>query len=120
MEKVVRSKNVRREISVVAGPREWNDTRGSWLARVPRKVPTVSFRIVKALFYGEIDDPDHWAARDIRRAAELIEGRKEATALALQYQKIAGGLLAKDPDFYSEDAAALIHAARILSGLGST
>lgn len=110
-------RRVRKEIAIVAGPKDWGDTRESWLARVPRKVTTVSFRTVKALWYGEIDDPEHWAARDIRRAAELVQGRKEATDLALQYQKIAGGLLAKDPDFHSEDAAALIHAARILSGL---
>ncbi len=55
--------NVRNEISIVAGSREWGDTRESWLARVPRKVSTVTFRTVKALWYGEIDDPEHWAAR---------------------------------------------------------
>ena len=108
---------VRKEISVVAGAREWGDTRESWLARVPRKVPTVTFRTVKALFYGEIDDPDHWAARDIRRAAELIEARKEASSLASQFETIAGGLDATDPDFHSADTAALIHVARLLRGM---
>ena len=108
---------VREEIAIVAGPKNWGDTRESWLARVPKKVPTVSFRTVKALFYGEIDDPDHWAARDIRREAEIIQARKEATALADQYESIAGGLLAKDQDFHSEDVAALVHAARILRGM---
>jgi len=98
----------------VAGPREWGDTRESWLARVPRKVPTVSFRTVKALFYGEIDDPDHWAARDIRRAAEIIEARKEASALADQYQNIIGGLRAADENFYSADINRLERIARLL------
>jgi hypothetical protein len=105
---------MRKAIATVAGPRDWGDTRESWLARVPRKVPTVTFRTVKAIWYGEIDDPEHWAARDIRRAAELIEGRKETAALAAQYQTILGGLNARDPDFHSPDIAALVSALRAL------
>ena len=99
--------SVRKEIAIVAGPREWGDTRESWLARVPRKVTTVTFRTVKALWYSEIADPMHWAARDIRREAELIEGRKEAAAVAAQYETIIGGLRARDPDFHREDIASL-------------
>jgi hypothetical protein len=120
VEKSSGDKNVRREIAVVAGPKEWGDTRESWLARVPRKVPTVSFRTVKALFYGEIDDPDHWAARDIRRAAEIIEARKEASALADQYQNIIGGLRAADENFYSADIDRLERLARLLGALDSS
>jgi hypothetical protein len=120
MEKSSGVKSVRTEISVVAGPREWGDTRESWLARVPRRVSTVTFRTVKALWYGEIDDPDHWAARDIRRAAEIIEGRKETAALASQFVSVAGALNAKDADFHSSDVAALIGAARALRGQDRT
>lgn len=111
---------VRREIAIVAGPREWGDTRESWLARVPRKVKTVSFRTVKALWYGEIQSADHWAARDIRREAERIEieqARREAHSLADLYQSLAGALDVKDPDFHCEDINSLVHAARILRGL---
>lgn len=43
MEKSSGVKSVRSEISIVAGSREWGDTRESWLARVPRKVSTVTF-----------------------------------------------------------------------------
>lgn len=112
--------DVRKEIAIVAGPKDWGDTRESWLARVSRKVPTVSFRTVKALWYGEISNPDHWAARDIRREAETIKNaRREAAALADRYENIAGGLLAKDQDFHSADVAALVHAARILRGMDS-
>lgn len=111
---------VRKEIAIVAGPRGWGDTRESWLARVPRKVPTVSFRTVKALFYGEIDDPGHWAARDIRRAAEIIEARKEASALAVQYSRIAGGMRAQDENFYSADIDRLERIARLLGAVDST
>lgn len=116
MEKSSGVKNVRREIAIVAGPREWGDTRESWLARVPRKVPTVTFRTVKALYYGEIDDPDHWAARDIRREAELIQARKEAAALAAQYQSIIGGLRASDESFHSSQIDRLECLVRILGG----
>jgi len=94
--------NVRIEIATVAGPREWGDTRESWLARVPRKVPTVSVRTVRALWNGEIRNPDnHWAARDIRRAAELIAARQEASALASQFTTIARGLRVTDQIFFS-------------------
>jgi hypothetical protein len=120
MEKSVGVKSVRKEIAIVAGPRDWGDTRESWLARVPRKVQTVTFRTVKGLWYGEIIDPDHWAARDIRRAAELIEGRQEATALAAQYQKIAGGMLAQDEDFYRKEIDRLERLAGLISRLDRT
>ena len=120
MEKSSGVKNVRTEIAVVAGPKEWGDTRESWLARVSRKVPTVSFRTVKALWYGEIDDTDHWAARDIRRAAELIEARKETAALAVQYQSLIGGLRAADQDFYSAEIDRLERIARMLGGSDSS
>lgn len=109
---------VRREIAIVAGPKDWGDTRESWLARVPRKVTTVSFRTVKALWYGEIDDPDHWAARDIRREAQLIEARNEASALAVQYQTIAGGMRAlQDQNLYSAEIDRLERLARVLGAL---
>jgi hypothetical protein len=113
-------KNVRREIAVVAGPKDWGDTRESWLARVPRKVNTVSFRTVKALWYGEISDPEHWAARDIRREAELIQARHEAAQLASQYQQIAGGMRETDSDFYRTEIDRLERLARIIGGLDRT
>lgn len=110
-------KNVRREIAIVAGPKDWGDTRESWLGRVPRKVKTVSFRTVKALWYGEIADPEHWAARDIRREAELIEARKEAAALAAQFQNIAGGMRATDQDFFRTEIDRLERIARQLGAV---
>ena len=118
---------MRNEIEILAGPREWGDTRESWLSRVPKAVrkvlatekETVSVRSVKALWYGEIDDPEHWAARDIKRAAAVIEARKEARALADQYQSIIGGLRASDADFYSTEIARLERIARILGGQDS-
>ena len=113
-------RSVRREIAIVAGPRDWSDTRESWLARVPRRVKTVSFRTVKALWYHEIQDPNHWAARDIRREAEIIEAKREAAELAKQYQQIAGGMRARDENFYSAEIDRLERLARIIGGSNST
>jgi hypothetical protein len=110
--------STRQSIAIVAGPFEGN--RKGWFARVPRKVPTVTFRTVRALWYGEIDDSNHWAAREIKRAAAVIEARKEAHALADQYQKIIGGLRASDADFYSTEIARLERIARILGGSDSS
>ena len=109
--------SVRQSISIVAG--EFDGNRKSWLARIPRRVSTVSLRMVKALWYGEIDDPMHWAARDIRRKADELEaakrGQAEALALKAQYESIIGGLNARDPDFYRPDVAALLIALSALS-----
>lgn len=108
--------SVRKAIAIVAGPRGWGDTRESWLAIVPRKVTTVTFRTVKSLWYGEITDPNHWAARDIRRAAEEIEARREASALVVQYQTMIGGLRAADENFYRAEIDRL---ERLVSGMGA-
>jgi hypothetical protein len=116
-EKSFEGKSMRNEIAIVAGPREWGDTRESWLSKVCNKVPTVPFRTVKGLWYGEIRNPNHWAARDIKRAAEVIAARQEAAALAAQYRSIAGGLLATDENFYSAEIDRLERIARIIGGL---
>jgi len=119
---------MREEISCVAGPRQWGDTRESWLSRVPRTVKkvlvtereTVTYRIVKSLWYREIQDPDHYAARDIRRAAGIIEARKEALALVGKYQTLIGGMRAADSDFYSAEIARLERVASMLCGKDRT
>jgi hypothetical protein len=77
---------------------------------------TVSFRAVKAIWYGEIRSPEHHAARDIKRAAELIEARKEATDLARRYQTLIGGLRSADENFYREEIDRLERVARMLCG----
>lgn len=119
--------SVREEIECVAGPRQWGDTRESWLSRVPREVKrvlgtaseTVSFRAVKAIWYGEIENREHHAARDILRAAELKKARKEALALALQYQTIVGGMSADNKDIFGEEITRLERVARMLGGFDS-
>lgn len=111
-------------VECVAGPREWGDTRESWLSRVPRAVKkvlctereTVSFRAVKSIWYGEIADPEHHAVRDIRRAAEILAARREALDLARKYQAIARAMNASDQNFFGEDIARLERVARMLCG----
>jgi hypothetical protein len=107
---------MRKEIAILAGPRDWGVTRESWLARVPERVQTVTFRTVKALWYGEITDPDHWAARDIRRAVELLKAQREAEQYAGQLETIIRGLNVTDPNFHQPTVAALIGALGRLRG----
>jgi hypothetical protein len=114
MEKSSGDQTVRTEIAIVAGPREWGDTRESWLARVPRRVSTVTFRTVKALWYGEITDPEHWAARDIREAAEQITERRSRERSASYLETLADRARSVDPDFYGEVERAYLDAARLL------
>ena len=111
---------MRDEIAFLAGPRDWGVTRESWLARVPAKVPSVSCRTVKALWYGEIRDTEHWAARDIRRAAQVQKAKQEAEKLAQQLQSAAIGLNVIDPNFHEHTVAALLGIVRQLSNKDRT
>lgn len=110
---------MRKEIALLAGPRGWDETRASWLNRVCDLVPTISYRTMKALWYGEIQDPDHWAARDLRRAIEIIQAKREAAALATQLESILSGLNVSDPDLSKPSTAALVSALRSLRGKDS-
>lgn len=107
---------MRREIAIVAGPKEWGMTRESWLALVPSKVKTVSYRTVKSLWYGEITDEEHWAARDIKRAAQIIEAQQEAEKLAAQLESVVSGLQVTDSNFHQPTIAALVGTLRKLRG----
>jgi hypothetical protein len=107
---------MREEIAFLAGPREWGVTRESWLNGVTAKVPNVTFRTVKALWYGEITDPEHWAARDIRRAVEVIQAQREAANLASQLESLIGGLNVTDPNFHQPTIAQLVGTLRKLRG----
>lgn len=101
------SVRMRELVAAVAGPRQWSDTRESWLGRAARRAG-ITFRQAKALFYGEITDPNHRSARLMRDAAEL----------AGQYETIARSMHATDPDFYREQVLALLDVARAIRGVG--
>ncbi len=57
-----------------AGPRDWNDTRESWLARAARKLG-VSHRRAKSLFYGTARTI---TGDEILAAAKLMQDRRNA------------------------------------------
>lgn len=98
-------------VAAVAGPPRVFDNRKSWLAYAARKAG-ISFRTVKAIFYGEIDNPEHPSVRLMRYAAA-----ERAKALAERYESIARSMDVADPDFYCADVLGLIDAARVLRGL---
>jgi hypothetical protein len=100
------------EIGVIAGPYDGN--RKGWLSRAARRSGT-TFRQIKALWYGETDDPKISVAFDVLRAAE--KARKEARELATQFENLAGAMNAANQNLNSEDVLTLIDAARRLRGL---
>lgn len=110
LEKVSENGWLRELVIVVAGPRQWTDTRESWLARAARRAG-ISYRQVKSIWYGEIADRDHRSVRLLRDAAEQ-NARGEASELANKLETIARGMRASDPDFYREDMSALVDVAR--------
>lgn len=109
---------LRRSITAVAGERAWNETRERWLERAARKIG-ISYRQAKALFYCECSDPRASVVEKVRSAA-VKKAQSEAGELASRFEAIAGAMNAADQDFYSEDVAALIGAARALRGLDRT
>lgn len=105
--------NMRELVAAVAGPREWSDTRESWLARAARRAG-ISYRSVKAIWYGEITNPRN-------RSIQLLEHavRARAQSLSGRFETIARGMQAADADFYRADVLALLNVARTLRGENS-
>ena len=87
-----------------------------WLRSLAERLG-ISVRMTRSIWNEEIRDPEHWAIKKVRREAELNEARKEAAALAQQYQTIAGGMRAQDENFYRSEIDRLERLARIIGGL---
>ena len=87
-----------------------------WFARGARRAG-ITFRQFKAVFRGEIIDPEHKSVRRLEAAAER-NGKSEAGELADRFESIARSMNAADQEFYRADVAALLNAARALRGLG--
>lgn len=102
---------MRELVAAVAGPREFSDTRESWLNRAARRAG-ITYRSAKAVFYAEITNPRHPAIRLLQHAAD-----KRAGTLASSFEAIARGMESTDADFYRADIAALINTVRALRGL---
>lgn len=106
------SGSMRELVAAAAGPRLDTDTRESWLRRAAANAGS-SYRMAKALFYGEITDPNSRSVTKFREAA----GRHEARNLAAQFESLARSLNVRDQDFHRSDIDALISAARAIRGL---
>jgi hypothetical protein len=87
-----------------------------WLRSLAVKLG-ISARMARSLWNEEIKSPDHWAVDKVRREAQIEAARKEAVALAKQYQAIAGGMRANSQNFYSSEIDRLERLARIIGGL---
>ncbi len=92
-------------IAAVAGPKDENDTRQSWLARAARRAG-ISYRTVRAVFYGEISDPDHPCVRLLQ-----LEAQRRIVSAADRVEALARSMEKADPEFYAADVAALREAA---------
>lgn len=107
------------EIGAIAGSFDGN--RKGWLDRAARTAQ-VSFRQVKALYYGEIKNPRLDTASAIINAAtqaRLNEARRNAHQVAEIYRRHAEALAAADQDFHRNEIDALLTAARILGSRDS-
>lgn len=107
--------SVREAMVILAGKPGYGE-QPRWLQAVA-EAADISVRTARSLWRNEINDPEHWAIKKVRREAELTEARKEATALAKQYTAIAGGMRAQDEDFYRAEIDRLERLARIIGGL---
>ncbi|OAF05440.1 hypothetical protein AYJ54_00610 [Bradyrhizobium centrolobii] len=110
---------VRQAMIDVAGSPPGYGEQPRWLTAVAKQIGT-SYRTARSLWLGEIDDPDHWAAKAVKREAAIAKAKREAAELAKQFENLAGKLNAKHQDIYSADVAALLDAARVIRGLDRT
>lgn len=111
--------NWQSEIGVIAGPYDGN--RKGWLSRAARRA-NVTYRTVKALYYGESKNPRHSIAASILGAAEqarIEEAKRDGAELARIYQSTADALRQIDADFHRDQIDALVEAARILGAKDS-
>lgn len=114
------SKMSTRELMIaISGRAPSHGERPRWLQKLADRLD-IPVRTARALWDDEIKSRDHWAIKKLRREAELNEARKEAAALAQQYQIIAGGMRAKDEDFYRTEIDRLERLVRVIGGLDRT
>lgn len=99
------------EVETLAGPYQGN--RKGWLSCAARRAD-VTYRQLKALYYGETIDPKHSVATRVLSAAEQARKEKATNdaALAAGYlHQRATALSNVDADFHREEILALRHLA---------
>lgn len=84
-----------------------------WLNTIARHA-NISFRTARSLWNNEIKNPNHLAAREIKRLAQLKEARRDALMVAEFFDRRAAKLASIDPDFYRNDIDAFVEAARAI------
>jgi len=112
--------NWQQEIGAIAGPYEGN--RKGWLARASHRAG-VSFRQIKALYYGQTSNPRHDTAARVLSAADKArqqEARRDALMVADVFNRHAAALANIDPDFHRPEIDAFLAAARAISGRDRT
>lgn len=90
-----------------------------WLATIARHA-NISFRTARSLWNNEIKNPNHLAAREIVRLAQLKEARRDALMAAEFFDRRAAKLASIDPDFHRHEIAAFVEAARSIRDRNST
>ena len=108
-------RKMRELVTAVAGPRgEWGG-RDRWFEKAAR-LAGLSYRQVRAVYYGEITDPENISVVKLKEAA----GKYESERLAEQFDRLVMALQHRDEDFHREDINSLLVAARTLRGLDRT
>lgn len=105
------STEMRELVTAVGGLLEEGENRKSWLVRVS-ECAGISFRVAAAAFYGE------QMSKETENKLKAAAGIHEAQILARRFEHLVTSLSHRDQDFHGEDIAALVHAARLLRGLG--
>lgn len=82
---VVPSRECQAWVAVMAGERLWTDTRESWFHRAARG-SNLPYRTIRAIYYGEITDPEHPSMVALKSAAE----RHEIEQFADRLEQLAG------------------------------
>lgn len=86
-----------------------------WLTKVAKSAG-ISFRTARSLWLGEIDDPEHLAAKAVRQQAQIEEARRDAEVVANFFSRRAQALSNIDEDFHREQIDVFLAAARIVGG----
>jgi hypothetical protein len=113
-EKMGQAVNWADEIGMIAGPFDGN--RKSWLARAARSAG-VTYRQIKALYYGEHDDPRHSVGMKLLGAAQearIQRAKCDALNVAEFFSRHAQALSDNDPDLHRERIDAFVATARAI------
>lgn len=99
------AEEMRRGIVLLAGERNWHETRQRWLERAA-KAAGITYRAARSLFYAEPHAPRPSVIARVRRAVETREAKARDELLS-QLSVLEERLRTIDPDFHRDTIAAL-------------